>query len=81
MIKRMMILMVVVCSSAPALADAKSDCRHWRNLPPERAIAACSEVILGDAGAAWAYGNRALVYDDKKEYEERVSAGEYYERH
>jgi tetratricopeptide (TPR) repeat protein len=67
MIKRMVILMLVACST-PALADARSDCRYWRNLPPERAITGCSEVIRGDAQAVWAYGNRALVYDDKKDY-------------
>jgi tetratricopeptide (TPR) repeat protein len=62
-------LMLGLCCGAPALADAKAECKYWRHFSAEHAIAACSEVIRGDAKAAWAYGNRGLAYDDNKQYD------------
>ena len=61
MLKRLAVLMVLLCGSTPAWADARSDCEKDSSTPDQR-ITACSAVIRGDAKAAWAYLMRGKAY-------------------
>ena len=73
MLKRLAILMALVSASSTAWADARSECADWKNTPPDRSIATCSEVIRRDARAAWAYNNRGLAYYNKKDYDRAIA--------
>ena len=73
MLKRLAIFMALASASSTAWADARSECADWKNTPPDRSIATCSEVIRRDARAAWAYINRGLAYHKKADYDRAIA--------
>ena len=73
MLKRLVVWTALVSASSTALADARSECADWKNTPPDRSIATCSEVIRRNVRAAWAYINRGLAYDNKADYERAIA--------
>jgi hypothetical protein len=73
MLKWLAILIVLVCGSTVAWADAKSECADWKNTLPDQSIATCSEVIRGDARAAWAYNNRGNAYKAKGDNDRAIA--------
>src|SRR5947207_7459799 len=74
MLKWLEILVVaLVSASSTAWAEARSECADWKNTPPDRSVATCSEVIRSDARAAWAYLNRGLAHSKKADYERAIA--------
>ena len=73
MLKRLAMLMALASASTTAWADARSECADWKNTPPDRSITTCSEVIRGDARAAWAYTNRGRAYAAKREHDHAIA--------
>ncbi len=66
MLKRLGVVVALVCGSATAWADAKSDCDKRKG---DIAIKACTELIRRDPKNADAYFNRALAYDYDYDYD------------
>ena len=63
-------------SATPVFADAVSECIAVRTITAitaDRFITACSEVIHGDPGAAWAYANRSIPYYVKGDYDKSIA--------
>ena len=59
-------------SASTALANAQAECAD-RNTPPDRSIVTCSEVIRGDARAAWAYISRGNAYRAKGDNDRAIA--------
>lgn len=71
---------MVVCAGAAltvlgsgGVAVAQSAAEKCEKESGDAAIAACSEVILQDAKAAWAYNNRGIEWGDKGEIDKAIS--------
>lgn len=73
MFKSIAIAMCLATISTAALADAKKECGDWKNTPPERLIAACTEVIRTSPRTAWAYGNRGYAYSKIGDYDRAIA--------
>jgi len=59
MFKILIASLFLLVSASAALANAQAECATgWKHTAPDRSIVTCSEVIRGDARAAWAYINR-----------------------
>ena len=54
-----------------ACADAQQDCIQDKDRDLQ--VRACTDIIRGDASAAWAYHNRANAYEAKGDYDRAIA--------
>jgi tetratricopeptide (TPR) repeat protein len=67
----LIILLMLVAWSAPALADASADCNQRRDY--ELSILACTTLIGQDSRNAIAYHNRGIAHHAKKDYDAAIA--------
>jgi tetratricopeptide (TPR) repeat protein len=73
MFKLLIASLFLLVSASAALANAQADCADRKRTPPDRSIVTCSEVIRGDARAAWAYINRGNAYRAKGDNDRAIA--------
>ena len=54
-----------------ACSDAQQDCIQDKDRDLQ--VRACTDIIRGDASAAWAYHNRANAYEAKGDYDRAIA--------
>jgi tetratricopeptide (TPR) repeat protein len=77
MLKGLVVLMVLVCGSITARADAAADCSHADGIDMDRQIKACTEYIRQNPSnktkLAAAYFNRGLAYQAKGDHDRAIA--------
>jgi Caspase domain/Tetratricopeptide repeat/TPR repeat len=71
MLKRLVLLMVFVCGSTAAQADAASDCKQSEDRDLE--IRGCTTVIQQNPRNSIAYVNRGIAYENKGEHDRAIA--------
>ena len=72
MLKKSLIAMVVImCGSTGAWADAKSDCLQDHDA--DLSIKGCTNIISEQPHAVWAYGTRGNAYFNKGDYDSAIA--------
>jgi Tfp pilus assembly protein PilF len=71
MLKRLVLLMVFVCASTAARADAASDCKQSADRDLE--IRGCTTVIQQNPRNSIAYTNRGIAYENKGEHDRAIA--------
>jgi tetratricopeptide (TPR) repeat protein len=60
MLKAMLVYLALLMGTLGALADEKQDCTQQHDL--DLSIHTCTDILLRDAGAGWAYAGRGIAY-------------------
>jgi tetratricopeptide (TPR) repeat protein len=66
-------LVVLVCGSITARADAEADCRHADNIDMDRQIRGCTEYIRQNPSNKVAYYNRGVAYQAKGDNDRAIA--------